>query len=793
MIKNYLKTFIRNTKKNKTVTLISVIGITIALGVFISILQVLLFEASYDDFHTKENQLYRVISKSTSEGEIEYHWPLVPKLMGEYSSDYLGVNDYTRTLELPKDINVLKGKEFFRTSKRSYYVDANFLEIFDFQILYGNQSSFSDINSCFISESFANRVFGNVKDGIGQVLDWNDGTKITVRGIIKDPPKNSSLDFDVLLPMKAFPYMDNMDWENNTVFGLFLVLDKKVDHVNFEQFLTKMHSDNHTIAPGRKITYELQSLTDMHLKSESLTYDDLPRGSLGLIQFLTIVSIAIVIISMMNYINITLFRLFTRTKEIGVRKLYGAQPKSFRKQFFIESIIFNLICAIIAFVFISILPTGIFFDIEVGIFGELSLTFFLILFGVLLLTSFLAGIMPTLVVFSFGLNELLRGEVLKKNKVLSANNIFVFVQLSLCLGFISLTLVIFNQFNYMSKADLGIDINNVLLVRDMMEIEDDKSNAFKRELLKFPDIESVSAALIPGEQVLTTKVINREGYQKSLLMNTVQIDFEYLKTFEIKMLAGRNISIEFPSDKTEAVLINKSALDFFNFKTADEAIDERLIFDSKRKYTIVGVIDNFHQLSLKDKIVPSAYVYQKWPSGYFSLKLGRNSQTDKIIEKVRASYEAIYPDFPFDYQFLDNHFMNQYKKDQNFRAIIAALSILAIVLCCMGLWTMTEFNVQRQAKQIAIRKVLGAGIFSILKMCVKKYLILLVIAAVLTLPISYFIADNWLNNYAYRISIGKWFILLPLLILLPIVLLSVVRSIYIAAVQNPINKLREDI
>ncbi|GAA0894230.1 ABC transporter permease [Fulvivirga kasyanovii] len=792
MLKNYLRTFIQDTKKNLTISVVSMIGITLALAAFIAILQVLIFESSFDKFHSNKDNVYRVLSTSYADGELENYWPCVPKLMGEYCKDYSGVQDFARTLENWPGVNVAFDQKYFRTTERSYYVDASFLDVMNFEILHGNKSSLKNINTCFITESFSQKIFGQVDNVVGKVLSWNEGTEVTIGGVLKDIPQNSSFQFEILLSMETFPYLRNMDWENNTVFGLFLKLDKSVNLNSFSHWLTQLHYDNHNFEAGRKVKYELQPIDDMHLRSGKLTYDYLDRGNLELMHFLLLVSISIVVISLINYVNISSTKLFNRTKEVGIRKLFGAVKASFVKQFFLESVIFNVICALAAFVLLSIPQISNLFDAGVGANGDLSLTFFTVLLSVIFISSLSASAVPSVAILSYSLSALLKGEMVRKQKVVNANTLFISIQLFLCVGFIALTFTIFKQFDFMVNNDLGVKIESVLLVTDKVELEDRRSKNFRSELLNYPEVQSVTSSYVPGKQVLTTKVVNKEGSQKSIMMNATQIDYDYLETFSIKLIAGRNLSEEYPSDRNGGALINRSALDFFDFKTPEEALNKRIFFDGVKTYTIVGVIDDFHQVSLKDKIEPSTYVYQKWPSGYFSIKIQPGSFNQQTISRIKAVYDRIYPEFSFDYQLLEEQYLAQYRQDKVFNKIISALSFIAIVLCCLGLWTMTEFNLRKKAKEIAVRKVLGATIWNIFEVHLKYYGILLLVSAILSLPLVYFISDNWLDNYAYRISIGNWFFILPVLILLPFILLSIIRSIYVAAIRSPIESIRAD-
>lgn len=793
MLKNYLKTFIQNTRNNLVINLTSMFGNTVALVSFIAILQVLIFESGFDRFHSSEDDLYRVVATAHSDGNLEFYWPLAPKLMGEYAQEYSGVLDNTNAFENWPGSMVGVDDKIFVTSEKSYYVAGNFLDFLNFEVVHGNTALLKNINNCVITESFAKKIFGQSDNVVGKSLRWEDRVSVNVAAVLKDAPENSSIQFEILLAMETFPWLKNMDWENNVVFTTFLKLDKSVNLDDFSKSLTQMHYDNHEFEAGRVVSYELQSFRDMHLKSSKFTYDHIERGNLDLMQFLLVVSISIIVISLINYINISSTKLFYRTKEVGIRKLFGAVKTSFVKQFFLESLIFNIFCMLVAFFLLSIPQINNLFNVEVGINASLNITFITVLTCVIILSSLLASAVPSIFILSHGLVALLKGEMVRKRTLVSANSLFLTVQLFLCVGFIAFTLTIVRQFDYMTNMDLGVTVDNVLLIPDRIEEEDSRSKSFRNGLLEYPEIESVSTSYIPGKQVLTTKVVKRQGSQKSTLMNATQIDYDYLETFGIDLLAGRNISKDYPSDRTKGMLINKSALEVFEFQTPEEALNQRITFDGKRAYNVIGVIDDFHQVSLKNKIVPSTFVYQKWPSGLFSLKLKGGTFNQQTLAKVQSVYNRVYPEFSFDYQLLDERYRAQYSEDLVFNKIITGLSLTAIVLCCLGLWTMTEFSLRKKSKEIAMRKVLGARIWQVFQIYLKTYGIMVLISAFLALPTTYFISETWLDNYAYRISIGNWFFVLPVLILLPFILLSIVRSIYIAAMRNPVKSIRANV
>jgi putative ABC transport system permease protein len=765
-------------------------GITVALAAFIAILQLLIFESSYDKFHSSEDDLYRVVATAVSDGKVEYYWAHAPKLMGEYAQEYPGVLNNTNAIENWPGSMVGVNDKIFVTSEKSYYVAGNFLDVLNFEVLHGNTSSLANINNCVITESFAKKLFGQSDNVVGKSLRWEDRVEVNIAAVMKDLPENSSIQFEILLAMETFPWLKNMDWENNVVFATFLQLDKSVNIDDLSKSLTQIHYDNHEFEPGREVSYKLQSIRDMHFNSSEFTYDYIERGNLGLMQFLFVFSIIIIVISLINYINISSTKLFSRTKEVGIRKLYGAVDTSFVKQFFLESFIFNLFCTLVAFFLLSIPQVSNLFSVDVGIYASLNLAFFGVLVGVIVVSSLLASAVPSVFILSHGLVALLKGEMVRKQTAVSANSLFLTIQLFLCVGFIAFTLTIVKQFNFMTNKDLGVTVDNVLLIPDRIGEEDNRSESFRSELLAFPEIESVSTAYAPGDQVLTTKVVKKQGSQKTSLMNTTQIDYDYLETFGIELIAGRNISKDHPSDSSEGMLINKSALEFFDFDTPEEALNERISLDGVRTYNVVGVIDDFHQVSLKNKIVPSTFVYHKWPSGLFSVKLSEGTLNKETIAKIQSVYNRVYPEFSFDYQLLDEKYNAQYSDDLALNRIIAGLSIIAVVLCCLGLWTMTEFSLRKKSKEIAMRKVLGARIWHIFQIYLKTYGIMMLIASLLALPATYYISQNWLGNYAYRIQIGYWFFVLPILILLPFILASIIRSIYIAATRNPIESIR---
>ena len=812
MFENYVKVTFRNISKNKVYSGLNILGLAFGLAACLFIYQYVSFERSYDAFHQNHENLYRVqyeVYRGVNpEPELRSaaSVPRVGPFMKERMPQVLG---FARAMPTSGVVQY-EAKQF--SEEKMYFVDPSFFEIFNFPMIEGDpQTALLEPYSAVISQSMAKRYFGN-SSPIGKKLEIDGKHVVVITGIVADVPANSHISFDFLGSYATvnaiskegdeIPTESSWGWYD---FYTYILLAPDTDHYEFNALFQEVLNERHR-EEYEKYEYHqafpLQPITDIHLYSNLLDEINLEEmGDGDSIVFLSIIAIFILVIAWINYINLATARAIDRAKEVGVRKTMGAQRRQLIFQFLSESLVIYILSCTLA---ITIVLAGTtFFNDITG--SQLDLHFFQsiqfwVSFGLLSIGSvLLAGIYPALVLSSFRPASVLKGRGHSGSSGKSLRQILVVIQFAASVSLIAGTITVYSQMEYMQHKDLGFDIDNTLVVRGPNVFRADSllestAASFKNEMLSLPEVQHFGVGSnVPGWQISWSSGIKlaSEGNERFQTIDNVGIHYEYFSTYGIEVVAGRNYEPSFRSDSS-ALILNEAGIKYLGFRNAEEAINQKVTYWGETK-TIIGVVNNYNQMSLKKEVVPLAFSLVSENRNYFfTLKLHDQVDRQSLLEKIEVSYQSFFPGNPVDYFFLNDFYNRQYANEDTFGKVFSLFSGFAIFVACLGLFGLSSYSALKRTKEIGIRKTLGASISNIVVLLSREYLLLIAIANILSWPLIYFIMSRWLENFTARITIGPMIFVVSGACVFFIAMVATGSKTVATAKSNPIKSLRHE-
>ncbi len=692
--------------------------------------------------------------------------------------------------------------------EKVFFASKSFFNIFTYPLIAGDKNTaLQEPNTAALSETTARRIFGTT-DIIGKRLELNRNSNYAITAVYKDAPVNTQLKPDLLLSYATFVNRTTdssgngpetaWEWDGCLTY---LLLRKDADPKAVEKKFIPI-AEKFVGADMKKynaaVVYKMQPLNDIHLYSHYMMEPG--ETSDGKTVYLLLgIAFFIVIIAWVNYINLATARAITRAREVGVRKAIGSLRRQLVMQFLSESALLNGIALVLAIIIVIAAIPG--FNalsgqqISFSLFGKSQ--FWLSLAALFVTGVFLSGLYPAFVLSGFRPIEVLKGNMgsTKQSNVLRKS--LVVFQFAASLFLLVGTVTVYRQMQFMREQSLGINIDQTLVVNAPIVGIDStylqKMNAFKDELSQNTSVKNVTVSTaIPGEAVGWNaggiKLVGQDE-SKQKQYRVIGVDYDYIKAYGLKLVAGRAFSKGFGTDDS-AVIFNRKAVEQLGFNTPDEALNKRIDFWGRR-YTIVGVAENFHQQSLHESYEPLILRLIPDVNGYLSVKTS-GADAGKTIAVVKAKWSKFFPGNTFDYFFLDDHFNDQYKADQRFGQVFGLFTSLAILVACMGLFGLASFTTLQRTKEIGIRKVLGASVANILKLLFREFAILLLIAFVIATPIAWLTTSNWLQGYAFRIDMHWLYFLIPFIFMVAIALITVSFQSIKAAIANPVKSLRTE-
>jgi len=794
MFENYLKTAFRNLARNKIYSFINISGLSLGLACAMLIMLYVKDEVSFDRFHKNVHNIYRIVSKTSQQ---KMGWTGV--LQGpRFTQNVPGIKSFVRVQGGREDIK--KG-----TGVQSQYflnVDSCFFSVFTFPLLSGDaKTCLTEPNSIVLSEDAAKRQFGTT-DAVGKiVMVKNDSTFVfyKVTAITKRCPQNSSIQFDILQPIKvsAADANNNKNWFSYSL-NTFVLLDDKANlqtaqkqMQNFYESDARQASDaiaketggNRNAKTG--VFYFLQPYGDIHLSTDLPANNGLTNASNPTYSYiLTGIALFVLLIASINFVNLTVARSIKRAKEIGIRKISGSSRSQLVLQFFGESFFLCTVAFLVAIVVVQLL-LPLFNDVANKalslsyLFDAKLIAAYVVLY---MITGLLAGFYPALILSGYNPVQTLtnRFQITGENYVQKS---LVVLQFVLASFLIIATFTIYAQFDFLTKTSLGYDDNNLVIIQTSDTKHSDAA-AFKNELMKNPNIVGVCA-----KNSNTLQAAAKGDLDSGINARYEAIDENYLSLLKIPLIAGRNFSPSFPSDSGQSVIVNES---FAKAAHMENPVGKTItvLWAGVEKYQVIGMIEDYHFASLNEKIEPELLTMKTanlYGAYYIKIKPGSATASLKWIQKT---FQQFYPEYPYSYLFKNDENKMQYAAIEKWKQIMLFGAVLTIFISCIGLFGLSVLSAEQRTKEIGIRKVLGASLKQIVTTLSTGFIKLVVLALIIASPLAYMAANKWLQNYPYRITISWWLFGSVGVLVILIALFTISFQSIKAAIANPVKSLR---
>ncbi|NOS94645.1 MAG: FtsX-like permease family protein [Cyclobacteriaceae bacterium] len=811
MLQNFIKSALRNIVKNKVYSFINFIGLTSGLALSLLIVAYVRNETSYDQFHAKAERLYRFGYTVPNGMQIASTPPPIAPALKDY---YPEVEEVARVYGRNVSISLPGSNDAFEETS-VFFADSAFTKMFSLEFVQGNpHRALYDKYTVLITEEMATKYFAN-RNPIGETLIFSGRQSFKVAGVVKNFPDNSHLRFNMLVP-----YDDMFDLEDEKTEQVLranlaknFVISHSYTYVLLKDGTTPEHI-NATMgdfvkknAPPSLVVgqvFTLMPLTDLHLKSTYIG-EPTPTNSMTNIYIFIGVGILTLLIAAINYINLSTAQSFTRTKEIGLRKILGSLRSQLIVQFLAESFVFCSASLLTAYaVFYFALPQMNLLTGKTLLFSEvIDSNLLLVSFVLMILLMFLAGGYPAYFVTRFeSVSALKGGDHRGGGKQLLRRALVVF-QLAITCLLLSGSMLIWKQLRYLENKPLGFQkehiINIPLQSQNLNGYFQQADSTFKTRLQSFRDIieqqsgvqKTVLSSGSPGAGAVFRGTIP-EGFTKEDNMYIANLagDYDFLEAFDMKLVAGRAFSKDYGTDVKEAFIVNEMAVKEFKWETPEKALGKTIDREGK-KGKVVGVIADFNFMSLTTAISPLVLSMDQNQFNTLSVRF-ENANVSGTIKTIEKEWNRIFPEKAFEFTFLDEQLNQQYSNYENFGLIIQSFTGIAILISCLGVYGLILFMVQRKVKEIGIRKVMGASIANLLNMIYKEFVVLIGIGFILALPVSYYFINEWLNNFVYHTSVDVFTYLISLVLVTCIVLLTITYQSVRAARANPVQSLRSE-
>jgi len=794
MIRNYIITAFRNLYKNKGFSTINILGLSVGLASFLLISLYVYHELSFDQFHDKKDRIYRIVENLRTENELLFQSVSSPPMGPALANEFPEIENYVRFTN--ESVLVRKGDKTFY-EEDCLLADSTVFDVFSFKLLKGDKrTALTQPKTTVLSVSTAKKYFGD-EDPIGQSLNMS-GDEFKVTGIVEDVPENSHFRFDILLSFSTWS-SGNKEAETKAWFWngfhTYLLLKEGTD---IEAFRKKIPSFIDRKVEKGDMYYEdlpLQSLGSIYLETPR-SWENGKRGSLNNLYILSAIALFTLLIACFNYINLATARASRRLKEVGLRKVLGAQRRMLIAQFLSESLIISTLATLLGLgmawlafpAFNTLATTHLHFGIlpsPVYLWGILA--------SIALVLGLLSGAYPAFMISGFEPLQIFRPSF----KSIFGHNflrqVLVSIQFVISICLLAGTLLVFNQLELMRDADLGFKKEATLVLHyNGQNVVRDHLESIREEMKTIAGISTVTAShSVPGQSTtnLFSSIEMKNGKMSPTNINTNFVDHDFLSAYAIPLVAGRNFSREFPADDTTAFIVNETAVKDFGL-TASEAIGKKIDQNGK-KGTIIGVVKDFHYRSLHHPVEPLMLTINKWAYSNISIRI-ETKDVHSTVNAMETKWKSLTSDLPFRYSFLDQDYNELYQADVQLGKIAGLFGALAIFVGCLGLLGLTSFSVDRRVKEIGIRKALGATAGNVIFMISKEFVRLIIISFIVAIPVTYYMISKWLDHFTNRIVVGPFSFIVAGLAVLTIAWLTVSFLSFKAAATNPGVALRNE-
>ena len=788
MLKNYFTVTLRNLLRNRSYSLLNIGGLAAGLATGILILLWLSDEVSFDRFHTSSRQLYRIIV-DVSEVKVALTPPPLAKALRAELPEAINVTQIAATTRL-----FTSGDKNFE-EKRIFFADTVFLKMFDFPLVKGDaKTALSQPDGLIMTEEMAMKYFGRA-DPVGQVIQMDKAHSFTVNGVLRNIPKNSHLQFDFLLPIEFLErdseFQKYYSWDSYNSIYTYVQLRPEVTggSSRMDQITDRINQMYSRHEQDMKANFILQPLLDIHLKSGNLMADVTGHGNIQYVRIFSLVSVFILIVACINFMNLATARAVRRAKEVGMRKVLGAYKRQLIEQFMGEAMLISLISLLVALLLVTLsLPAfneltekDLSLRPEPGIVGGML--------GIVVLTSILAGCYPALYLSSFHPIQSLKGTFRTGVKSVWFRNSLVVLQFVVTIVLVVATVTVYRQVQFISQQNLGFDREN-LLYAPM------KADMFSQYQTLRARIEGSNTL---GEFTITSDLpanINSATYDvewqgkienQQIVFPLISVDEYFVKTLGMKLLTGRSFSSEFTADSSN-YMVNEKTLKIMNMDPLT-AVGKKISVNGKQG-TIIGVVQDFHFKPLQQIIEP--LIMQLNTFGGFVMVRTRPAEAKATLQELESIFDKLNTIYPFEYSFLDQDFETLYRTENRISRISVVFAALAIFIACLGLFGLSAFMVEKRVKEIGVRKVVGASVGSIVVLLSNNLVRLVLLSMILASPLAWYLMNLWLENYAYHVPINAWPFVLAGMAAIFTALLATGFQTFKAAMSNPVKSLRTE-
>ncbi|EHQ26291.1 ABC transporter permease [Mucilaginibacter paludis] len=808
MIRNYIKTAYRSLKKNKGFTALNVLGLALGLTAFLLIVLYVVDELSYDRYNTNADRIYRVNEDLKLGNNTVQYAVCMPPLAQTLKADFPDIENVVR----------LKKADSFRIKKNGQtilednviYADPSIFDVFTLPIISGNaHTALKEPNSIVLTESSAKKYFNGI-NAVGQTLTFNDDKTYKVTAVIHDIPKQSHFKADFLISMSSFADAQTLQWLRSN-YNTYVLFKKGADlqklQAAFPAFLRKYSTSE--LEKALHLNYEqfeksgsyfrlnLIKLTGIHL-SPSLSGELDKNGNIQYVYIFSIIALFTLLIACVNFMNLSTARSSSRAREVGVRKVLGSSRQHLIAQFLTESVMVTLVAAVIACgAAIILLPA--FNNLarkEIAVTTQTITWMLPALLGIVLFIGVLAGSYPAFFLSGFQPVQVLKGKFSTGFKGSWLRNLLVVFQFFVSIVLIIGTIIVYNQLNYIQNRDLGYNRNQVMVVKKPFVLGK-QAGVFKQMVKQLPGvINATTSGFLPTSTNRNTSIFYKEATQdqkNAIFPQVWYVDNDYINTLGMKIVGGRDFSAQLTTDSM-AVILNETAVKFLGYHDPVGKILYKSEVDAQNithllQYHVVGVVKDFNFTSLHEGIKPVTMILGR-DDGNLAIRFNAAS-LPVLLPQIEAIWNKLSPG-NFEYSFMNADFEYTYRAEQRTGLIFMIFAILAIVIACLGLFGLAAYAAEQRTKEIGIRKVLGAGVYTIVAMLSKNFVKLVLVSIVIATPVAWFMMQGWLLDFAYRISIQWWVFVAAGFIALFIAVITISFQSVRAAVANPVRSLRSE-
>lgn len=798
MLKNYFTAVLRYVLRNKGFTLINVLGLAIGMMACMLITQYVLHEFSYDDFHEKKARIYRMQQDRFDNGILATRWAAGCAGIGpDMKANFPEVEAYVRLWRT--DALFSAGEVYFKEN-HVYFSSEDFFKIFSFKLLVGEDSSvLTDPFKIVLSQSLAKKYFGN-ENPLGKIVKVDGKHDYQVTGVFEDLPVNTHMRINALMSFVTLTKLWNdpvMSWSWDGFLTYVLLHPQATAQAVKAKIpaLAEKQSGEEMKRFNAGIAFDMQPITDIHLDSDFMM-EFKPNGNRQSTYFLSVVAILILVIAWINYINLSTAKSIERSREVGVRKVMGSFRSQLIQQFLLESLLLNVVAVVIS-IGLVVLLTPPFSDLTGRALDYLLFKqkMFWAWMGVLIFGgALLSGLYPAFVLSSYKPVEVLKGRFKNTFSGVRFRKGMVVVQFICSITLIVGTFTVYRQIQFMRNQSLGINIDQTLVINSPSVVDStyqQKFQVFKQQIKQHPEVLAITASTeVPGRQPgWNAGGIRRlsQSESEAKQYRVIMMDHDFISSYGLNVIAGRDFSGETVNEDGN-VLLNESAYKLMGFRKPEEALNDQIFFWGDT-FRIAGVVKDYHQESLKKTYEPLIFRYNASPGGLYSIKFNTANVKESLV-KFEETWKAVFPGNPFIHFFLDDHYNQQYQADQQFGRVFGIFSSLAIFIACLGLFGLSSLTAIQRTKEIGIRKVLGASVPSILTLVGKDYVLLMLVSIGISTPLAWWIMNEWLSDFAYRISLEWWIFAVPSILVVAIALFTVSIHTMNAARINPAKSLR---